>query len=57
MLKTTTAWETKVASMNKIKQCANDRFCRVRSFVQLVGVIVILAIITIVLWQNGIISF
>lgn len=43
--------------MNKIKECANDRFCRVRSFVQVAGVIVVLAIVAIVLWQKGIISF
>lgn len=43
--------------MNKIKECANNRFCRVRSFVQVAGVILVLAIIGIVLWQNGIIAF
>jgi len=43
--------------MNKIKQCANDRFCRVRSFVQIAGVILVLAIVAIILWQKGIISF
>ena len=41
--------------MNKIKQCANNRFCRVRSFVQIAGVVLILAIVGIVLWQRGII--
>lgn len=57
MLKTTMGWDTRVEPMNKLKQCANDRFCRVRTFVQLAGVIVILAIIAILLWQKGLISF
>jgi len=43
--------------MNKIKQCASNRFCRVRSFVQIAGVVLILAIVGIVLWQRGIIPF
>lgn len=54
------AWRvvcTTVKLMNKLKQCASDRFCRVRSFVQVAGVILILAIILIILWQRGVISF
>lgn len=43
--------------MNKIRECAGNRFCRVRSFVQVAGIILVLAIIGIVLWQNGIIAF
>lgn len=43
--------------MNKIKECANDRYCRVRSFVQVVGIILIIAIVAIILWQKGVISF
>jgi hypothetical protein len=44
-------------TMNKIKECANDRFCRVRSFVQVAGIILVLAIVAIILWQKGIITF
>jgi hypothetical protein len=43
--------------MNKIKQCARNRYCRVRSFVQVAGILLVIAIIAIVLWQNGVISF
>lgn len=36
---------------NKVKQCAHNRFCRVRTFVQIAGVILVVAIVAIVLWQ------
>lgn len=42
--------------MNKLKQCANDRFCRVRSFVQIAAVVLILAILLIYLWKKGVLG-
>jgi hypothetical protein len=42
--------------MNKIKQCANNRYCRVRSFVQIAGVLLLVAIVAIILLEKGIIS-
>ena len=42
--------------MNKIRQCANNRYCRVRSFVQFAGLVLVVAIVAIVLWENGVIA-
>jgi hypothetical protein len=42
--------------MNKIKHCANNRYCRVRSFVQIAGVLLLVAIVAIILLEKGIIS-
>jgi hypothetical protein len=42
--------------MNKIKQCANNRYCRVRSFVQIAGILLVIAIVAIILWQKGTVS-
>jgi hypothetical protein len=50
-------WATRAGRMNKIKECANNRFCRVRSFVQVAGIILVVVIVAIVLWQKGIIAF
>jgi len=42
--------------MKKLKQCANNRYCRVRTFVQLAAVILTIAIVIIYLWDKGAIS-
>jgi hypothetical protein len=42
--------------MKKIKQCADNRYCRVRAFVQIAGVLLLVAIIAIILWEKGAIS-
>ena len=42
--------------MSKIKQCADNRYCRVRSFVQVAAVVLVIAIVVIFLLNKGIIS-
>lgn len=42
--------------MKKLKQCANNRYCRVRAFVQLAAVVLVVAIVLIYLWDKGVIS-
>ncbi|MFQ5643274.1 MAG: hypothetical protein ACE5FQ_06200 [Thiogranum sp.] len=42
--------------MKKLKQCANNRYCRVRSFVQLAAIVLVAAIVVIYLWDKGVIS-
>jgi hypothetical protein len=42
--------------MGKIKKCASNRYCRVRSFVQFAGVVLAIAIVAILLLESGVIS-